>query len=177
MRNRFLAGKRKAANNQGFSLPEILAATTIVTSLCSIAIPTYIEQQKIACQREPESIIAQVMTQTQAYNDEYGDLAQGWSDLDKIATLMTASGPANGNSFNTIELPSCDYTLRGSLAGNLYTFEAERGAKGIAPIDENIAEASESNQPIERANPKVGRNDPCPCGSGKKFKKCCLNKI
>jgi SEC-C motif-containing protein len=21
----------------------------------------------------------------------------------------------------------------------------------------------------------VGRNDPCPCGSGKKFKKCCLN--
>lgn len=24
-----------------------------------------------------------------------------------------------------------------------------------------------------RAGPKVGRNDPCPCGSGKKFKKCC----
>lgn len=23
----------------------------------------------------------------------------------------------------------------------------------------------------------VGRNDPCPCGSGKKFKKCCLNKV
>ncbi len=23
---------------------------------------------------------------------------------------------------------------------------------------------------------KVGRNDPCPCGSGKKYKKCCLNK-
>ncbi|MHC5088906.1 MAG: SEC-C metal-binding domain-containing protein [Planctomycetota bacterium] len=21
--------------------------------------------------------------------------------------------------------------------------------------------------------PKVGRNDPCPCGSGKKYKKCC----
>jgi len=26
-------------------------------------------------------------------------------------------------------------------------------------------------------NNKVGRNDPCPCGSGKKYKKCCLNKI
>jgi preprotein translocase subunit SecA len=23
---------------------------------------------------------------------------------------------------------------------------------------------------------KIGRNDPCPCGSGKKYKKCCLNK-
>ena len=26
---------------------------------------------------------------------------------------------------------------------------------------------------VKRAGPKVGRNDPCPCGSGKKFKKCC----
>lgn len=23
---------------------------------------------------------------------------------------------------------------------------------------------------------KIGRNDPCPCGSGKKYKKCCLSK-
>lgn len=27
-----------------------------------------------------------------------------------------------------------------------------------------------------RTSPKVGRNDPCPCGSGKKYKKCCLQK-
>lgn len=27
--------------------------------------------------------------------------------------------------------------------------------------------------PITRAEPKVGRNDPCPCGNGRKFKKCC----
>jgi len=29
--------------------------------------------------------------------------------------------------------------------------------------------------PVKRETPKVGRNDPCPCGSGKKYKKCCLN--
>lgn len=29
--------------------------------------------------------------------------------------------------------------------------------------------------PLKRSAPKVGRNDPCPCGSGKKFKKCCGN--
>lgn len=29
--------------------------------------------------------------------------------------------------------------------------------------------------PIRRSEPSVGRNDPCPCGSGKKFKKCCLH--
>jgi hypothetical protein len=28
---------------------------------------------------------------------------------------------------------------------------------------------------FQREAPKVGRNDPCPCGSGKKFKKCCLH--
>jgi SEC-C motif-containing protein len=28
-------------------------------------------------------------------------------------------------------------------------------------------------RPVVRQAPKAGRNDPCPCGSGKKFKKCC----
>ncbi len=28
-------------------------------------------------------------------------------------------------------------------------------------------------KPVRRASKKVGRNDPCPCGSGKKYKKCC----
>ena len=28
---------------------------------------------------------------------------------------------------------------------------------------------------VMRSEPKVGRNAPCPCGSGKKFKKCCLH--
>jgi uncharacterized protein YecA (UPF0149 family) len=31
--------------------------------------------------------------------------------------------------------------------------------------------------PIQRERGKVGRNDPCPCGSSKKFKKCCLFKV
>lgn len=34
----------------------------------------------------------------------------------------------------------------------------------------------EDEEPEPRASKKVGRNDPCPCGSGKKFKKCCLHK-
>lgn len=28
-----------------------------------------------------------------------------------------------------------------------------------------------------REQPKIGRNDPCPCGSGKKYKKCCMNTL
>lgn len=30
---------------------------------------------------------------------------------------------------------------------------------------------------FRRAEAKVGRNDPCPCGSGKKYKNCCMNKV
>jgi uncharacterized protein YecA (UPF0149 family) len=28
-------------------------------------------------------------------------------------------------------------------------------------------------QQVVRGTAKIGRNDPCPCGSGKKYKKCC----
>ena len=31
----------------------------------------------------------------------------------------------------------------------------------------------DTGEPWHREEPKVGRNDPCPCGSGKKYKKCC----
>ena len=36
----------------------------------------------------------------------------------------------------------------------------------------DIDRALQARQPVDRP-PKVGRNDPCPCGSAKKFKKCC----
>lgn len=31
--------------------------------------------------------------------------------------------------------------------------------------------------PLQTKRGKVGRNEPCPCGSGRKFKKCCLVKV
>lgn len=39
------------------------------------------------------------------------------------------------------------------------------------PISTNV-DAEEKKQPVVKGK-KVGRNDPCPCGSGKKYKKCC----
>lgn len=36
----------------------------------------------------------------------------------------------------------------------------------------NRGEGAEQNQPVTKGK-KIGRNDPCPCGSGKKYKKCC----
>jgi hypothetical protein len=39
--------------------------------------------------------------------------------------------------------------------------------------DEQDVSMPERGKPVVREAPKVGRNDPCPCGSGKKYKKCC----
>lgn len=36
-----------------------------------------------------------------------------------------------------------------------------------------ITSGEEANKPIVKKGRKVGRNEPCPCGSGKKYKKCC----
>jgi len=33
----------------------------------------------------------------------------------------------------------------------------------------------DNNLPYQKTTPDIGRNEPCPCGSGKKYKKCCLN--
>ena len=43
-------------------------------------------------------------------------------------------------------------------------------------IFQKILEMEELMQPIISTEPKIKRNEPCPCGSGKKYKKCCLNK-
>ncbi len=44
--------------------------------------------------------------------------------------------------------------------------EAIRSSQGDAAVE-----------PIRRRGPRAGRNDPCPCGSGKKYKNCCMRKI
>ena len=37
----------------------------------------------------------------------------------------------------------------------------------------NNSSCCETSETYVRINPKIGRNDPCPCGSGHKYKKCC----
>ena len=62
-------------------------------------------------------------------------------------------------------------------------FDAQAALSGEDPealalaAQQPIADASESSGPagveqVRRSEPKVGRNDPCPCGSGRKYKQC-----
>ncbi|MDE5585070.1 MAG: SEC-C domain-containing protein, partial [Muribaculaceae bacterium] len=49
------------------------------------------------------------------------------------------------------------------------TYEGERAQRQAA---QNVNRQPEQNRQPVKAQPKVGRNDPCPCGSGKKYKNC-----
>ena len=92
---------------------------------------------------------------------------------------------------NNVRLQICSGLFRS--ASNLESFEnmlalLSRSAKAVGPTDTPAAPAASAAAPAEaapaeqeivlpsvtirRETPKVGRNEPCPCGSGKKFKSC-----
>lgn len=54
--------------------------------------------------------------------------------------------------------------------------ETERELTEMQKIFSGFRETIERALPFINYEPKIGRNDFCPCGSGKKYKKCCLNK-
>ena len=59
----------------------------------------------------------------------------------------------------------------GTSTGTTPPPQASRGLARGSDIVSEAAEAVEKAKPV-RVGPKVGRNDPCPCGSGKKYKHC-----
>jgi uncharacterized protein YecA (UPF0149 family) len=56
---------------------------------------------------------------------------------------------------------------------NAFLHDAPAGRGAAAPRRRERALPG-YRPPVAAAPSRVGRNDPCPCGSGKKFKKCCM---
>ena len=70
--------------------------------------------------------------------------------------------------------------IRGSLSGYVKESDKEVLAQSLERAyrrekDEGKKQLdlSDGVNPYRKIQPKIGRNDPCPCGSGKKYKKCC----
>ena len=61
-----------------------------------------------------------------------------------------------------------DRRRREAEAKNKLNFQKDTGSG----IDEPNAQAEEQQAPFVRRERKVGRNEACPCGSGKKYKAC-----
>ncbi|AVQ46106.1 SEC-C metal-binding domain-containing protein [Clostridium botulinum] len=107
---------------------------------------------------------------------------------EKLNELMYSTSCLMKNAF------SVDYIFE-DIKGRIYlkNEEIERDIKDIiTEINNNIEKwclrghsiteiklkEDKIYEKVEKVNHKgkIGRNDPCPCGSGKKYKKCCLNK-
>lgn len=68
------------------------------------------------------------------------------------------------------------YNIKLETVKYLYRVQVERAPERlrvIRPTSTNHNELEGVKEPIRRKEEKVGRNDPCPCGSGKKYKNCC----
>ena len=68
-------------------------------------------------------------------------------------------------------------TIRRMFLVQLRTNQEVKREKVAKETGTAAASKSEvKKQPVRNADKKVGPNDPCPCGSGKKYKKCCMQK-
>ncbi|MBT5231426.1 MAG: preprotein translocase subunit SecA, partial [Methylococcales bacterium] len=68
------------------------------------------------------------------------------------------------------QLPEMDF--QHAPAEMLLGAESDVSADAEPPLQAPAAEDAEAHKPFVRDGRKVGRNEPCPCGSGKKFKQC-----
>ena len=72
-------------------------------------------------------------------------------------------------------MPDAGGVWRGARVAEPTAQSAQSEASGIRRQQQAAISGSarpDRPEPIKAAG-RVGRNDPCPCGSGKKFKKCC----
>ncbi len=99
-----------------------------------------------------------------------------------VFRVVIEHGPPPGSQGAPQPLPPFEPIPSGELvaqpAGRLSPHQAEQ-LLGPMPGASRPAQALHTNlgdgepaKPVQRAEEKVGRNDPCPCGSGKKYKKC-----
>ena len=90
--------------------------------------------------------------------------AAQWHGLEIIRTEK--GGPRNKTGI--VEFRAL-YTANGEFCNHHEVATFVKDADGWKFEDGELI----GEKPIVREEPKVGRNDPCPCGSGKKYKKCC----
>ena len=98
------------------------------------------------------------------------------------ACLTYGDGSDAHKAFSTfMRLYDIASTPRAELAPMDVDVELERLAPDLIPFSlkelhrVRLARSGSAKQAVNQNFQKVGRNDPCPCGSGKKYKKCCLH--
>lgn len=132
--------------------------------------------------RELERILLlrSVDTHWMDHIDAMDELRQGvslrsYSNRDPIVEYKFESAEMFDEMIETIKSETVMNVLRVRIVNKQQDIKRSAVAKIASEgTAESRAATTEKARPyVKRADQKVGRNDPCPCGSGKKYKKCC----
>ena len=91
------------------------------------------------------------------------------SRLHLIRIQINEDGPRRSVSRSAGTSVSASHSSMASFSGGNFGGNAQASSSSGSPMDRA---SRPQNATVVRAQPKVGRNDPCPCGSGKKYKHC-----
>ncbi|XOQ25892.1 MAG: preprotein translocase subunit SecA [Mitsuokella multacida] len=81
------------------------------------------------------------------------------------AAQAASSQPAEASAQDKAKMEEIIKSQKSQLQDHLQNAQASHG--------DDVSAAEAKKKPVTKDGKKVGRNDPCPCGSGKKYKNCC----
>ncbi len=114
----------------------------------------------------PCTSVAVVVSALPESGTELDELGSATFDIDQTADEIEGEG-------RVVDLVRTLFVETDMLAR---LAERREACRAIAPaVSQRLGVRMRGRK--QRDTPKVGRNDPCPCGSGKKHKKCCLDKV
>lgn len=134
-------------------------------------------------EKETEAYKAILASNTKTLEGRFEDLAKTYN-MDNV-TFMGFLDGINTSLENELDLEKLEaeseikanivfeklfYNMLNAKASWLYELKEW---DGILSDEERAAIRKQYNEDHRAVSNKVGRNDPCPCGSGKKYKKCC----
>ena len=122
----------------------------------------------IEYKREAFSMFEELMTQIK------GEMAQNvFRASTSLENLQRIMGSMNRSRQRLVHNDVS--VLGGTAGGGAPARAAAQPTLSNADFDQAVADVLKPKavEPMRRDVPKVGRNDDCPCGSGKKYKKCC----
>ncbi len=106
-------------------------------------------------------------------------------DMDQLKNGITLRAYGQHNPVQEYEIYGYDMFMEMNSLIREDTVRTLFHIRPQAPIERKMVatptvtshgDGTDTKKPVKRTAVKIGRNDPCPCGSGKKYKHCCLGK-
>ena len=165
-----------------FAAPDQLDVASLTDAIYAKALETYEKKEQLltpAMMRELERVIMlRVVDEYWMDNiDAMDDLKQGihlraYGQHDPVVAYKEEGF----QMFQAMITAIREETVRRLFMAQIQPRQEVKRVKVAKETGNSASDGTVKKQPVRNKDKKVGPNDPCPCGSGKKYKKCCLQK-